>query len=173
MKPPQEAKLLREIREARTLFDRFGHTLSHRADMARLLSLYREAIEETQNLMHQLGVAASCTACAGEEPGGCCFEGIEAGYDRILLLINLLMGCNIPDSREIAGNCLFVGMKGCNLQARYYYCVHYFCPALQTTLGPDAKHELQVVVGKELAAGWELERALREYLIQLERTLAV
>ncbi len=52
---------------------------------------------------------------------------------------------------------------GCKLRARYYYCVHYLCPALQTTLKADAKEALVSAVGKELAAGWGIEQALREW----------
>jgi hypothetical protein len=164
MKSTLEQQLLQEISSARALFDRFGLALHREPALLRLLSLYRRASNDTHLVMHHKGVIAACTVCALEGPGSCCFEGIEAGYDPILLLINLLMGSTLPDSRETPDSCFFVGAEGCKLRARYYYCLHYLCPALQTSLGPNAKQELLNTVGKELAAGWELEQALREWL---------
>ena len=150
-----------EIEAAKALFEDFAKTLCERSTLRRLLSSYDQAIEETQKLMQRAGVNAACTACAAQEAGSCCFEGIETGYDRILLLVNLLLGCPLPDYREVPGSCLFVGKNGCRLRARYYFCVHYLCPVLQVRLDSAAKEALRSAVGKELAAGWELERAIR------------
>lgn len=158
-----EQRLLYEMSEAKALFERSKKALDEQPALRTLLAAYRNAIEEVQNLMGQGGVTAACTLCAKQEQGGCCFEGIETGYDRILLLINLLMGYPLPERREVPGSCLFVGTEGCKLNARYYFCVHYLCPLLQTTLGPVAKDQLLSSVARELAAGWELEQAIREY----------
>jgi hypothetical protein len=158
-----EQRLLHEINEAKALFERSWKALGEQPVLCALLAAYRNAIEEVQNLMRQGGVTAACTLCAKQTQGGCCFDGIETAYDRILLLINLLMGCTLPDRREVPQSCLFVGTEGCKLSARYYFCVHYLCPILLTTLGPVAKDELLSSVAGELAAGWELEQAIREY----------
>jgi hypothetical protein len=160
----QDQKLLHEINTARALFDRFGPALGRHQELRRLLTFYRRAINETQARMHQKGVTAMCTLCATEGPGSCCFEGIEDGYDHTLLLINLLMGCALPDSREASETCFFVGEKGCRLRCRYYYCLHYLCPALQASLSSAARDDLLKTVDKELAAEWELEQALRKWL---------
>jgi hypothetical protein len=169
MKLTHEQKLRREISKARALFDRCQHALGHEPKLVRLLTSYGEAIGETQMLMQQVGVTAACTDCAEQGAGSCCFEGIESGYDSMLLLINLLMGCTIPDFREVPGSCFFVGRRGCRFQARYYFCVHYLCPALEAALGPGVKSGLLSIVGKELAAGWQLERALREFFIKKQQ----
>jgi hypothetical protein len=158
-----EQRLHHEIDEAKALFERSTQALVEQPTLRALLAAYRNAIEEVQNLMRQGGVTAACTLCAEQEQGGCCFEGIETAYDRIILLINLLMGCTLPDRREVPGSCFFVGAEGCKLSARYYFCVHYLCSVLRTTLGTVAKDELLSSVAGELAAGWELEQALREY----------
>jgi hypothetical protein len=163
MKLTQEQRLQSEISTARMLFERCRHALGHQPELLRLLSLYGEAIGETQALMQRVSVTEACTDCAQQVAGSCCFEGIESGYDHMLLLINLLMGCTIPEFREVPDSCFFVGKTGCKLQARYYYCVHYLCPALQAALEPNAKHRLLSLVAKELAAGLELERALRGF----------
>jgi hypothetical protein len=158
-----DQKILININRARTLFERFGHVLRQQPEWLRLLSMYGEAIDATQGLMQETGTTAACTVCAAQGPGSCCFEGIEDGYDPVLLLINLLAGAALPDAREIPGSCFFVGQEGCKLRARYYYCLHYFCPTLQEELGPVTKLELLRAVGRELASCWELERALREW----------
>jgi hypothetical protein len=164
MKLTQEQRLRSEISMARVLFERCRDALGHQPELLRLLSLYGEAIGETQVLMQRLSVSAACMDCAKQGAGSCCFEGIESGYDHMLLLINLLMGCTIPDFRDVPDSCFFVGKTGCKLQARYYFCVNYLCPALQAALEPNAKRRLLSTVGKELAAGMELERALRGFL---------
>lgn len=163
MELTQEQRLRSEISTARVLFEHCRHALGHQPELLRLLSLYGEAIGETQVLMQELSIAVTCTDCAKQEVGSCCFEGIESGYDHMLLLINLLMGCTIPEFREEQGSCFFVGKTGCKLQARYYFCVNYLCPGLQAALEPNAKRRLMSAVGKELAAGLELERALRGF----------
>lgn len=159
-----DQRIRAETAAAQALFERFEKMLRAQSALLRLFSSYDQAIEETQRLMQQKGVSAACTLCAAREKGSCCFEGIEAGYDRILLLINLLMACPLPESRELPGSCLFVGRNGCRLRARYYFCVHYLCPDLQAALDAAAREALRDAVGKELAAGWELERAIRECL---------
>jgi hypothetical protein len=163
MKLTLDQKLLSDISAARALFELYGHALRQQPQLLRLHFLYSKAIDATQNLMQKMGVTTACAACAGDGSGSCCFEGIEDGYDHILLLINLLMGCTIPDFREVLGGCFFVGKNGCKLRARYYFCAHYLCPALQTALGPTTKQDLLSAVGRELAVCWELERTLREW----------
>jgi hypothetical protein len=159
----QDQKILIDISRARTLFERLRHVLGQQPEWFRLLSRCGEAIDATQGLMQKMGVTAACTVCAGQGLGSCCFEGIEEGYDPVLLLINLLAGADLPDAREIPGSCFFVGREGCKLRARYYFCLHYFCPTLQEELGPVTKQELLRAVGRELASCWELERALRAW----------
>jgi hypothetical protein len=163
MELTRDQRLQREISKARKLFERCRDAVGQEPGLLRLLSGYSLAIGETQKLMRQLNVGAACTDCAKKEAGGCCYEGIESGYNSVLLLINLLMGCEIPDFQEVPGSCFFVGERGCKLEARYYYCLHYLCPALQDALGPDAIGDLLGVLGRELAAGWELERALQRF----------
>ena len=109
-------------------------------------------------------MVAECSACARENPGSCCFQGVEEWYDRTLLFINLLMGCRIPRSRQFPGHCLFVGSRGCKLIARYSFCVNYLCPRLRRRLGPEGTAVLLAAAGDELGCGWELERALFQWL---------
>ncbi len=146
---------------AQELYSRFGKDLPADGELRDLLSRYREAIGRTGSEMRSMGVVDACTDCSKKQESGCCFVGIEDGYDEVLLLINLLLGCYLPDSRQIPGSCFFVGDKGCKLTAKFYFCLHYLCPYLQEIFGPSRSQKLLRMVGEELSLAWELERAIR------------
>ena len=156
--------ILSEIAEAERLYASHGAAIARDGELARLLSVYNETIPRRETLMEEMGVGAACAVCASGEKGSCCFPGIERGYERVLLLINLLMGCSLPRSPHVPDSCLFVGAAGCTLKARYYFCLHYFCPHLQTLLGSGPIQKVLTAVGEELSAGWDLEQALRRWL---------
>lgn len=158
-----EERILEDIKKARSLYAVYGEALERDAGLNALVAAYREGILKTAASMREMGVVGGCTVCATEGAGSCCFQGIEDGYDHMLLLINLLLGCDIPNSREILENCFFVGEKGCKLIARYYFCIHYLCPDLQELLGQSRCKDLLSAVGEELSAGWELEQALHQW----------
>jgi len=111
--------------------------------------------------MVRTGIVESCTGCASKKKGSCCFQGVEEWYDHILLLINLLMGAELPRDREAPGHCLFVGEKGCKLIARYSFCINYLCPDLKKSLGKPYTEEIMSIVGEELVVGLEVEQAVR------------
>lgn len=157
----QADRLRVAIARARALFALHGESLSDDPGIGRLLAAYREAIARTGELMRESGVCAACARCAGFGHGSCCFQGIENEYDSILLLVNLLLGCSLPDEPAVPESCFFLGEEGCRLPARYYFCVNYLCPDLQESLDPEVVRRLLHAVGRELSAGWEVEHALR------------
>lgn len=152
------------VRKAASLYRAHAESLLHHPEICILLGRYERAVQGTSRRMRESGVAKACTVCATRGPGSCCFPGIEEGYDEVLLLINLLLGCSLPGDREIPDSCFFVGQNGCKLLARYYFCLHYLCPELQRELGADAVRALLSTVGEELHAGWQLEQRLRNWL---------
>ncbi len=152
------------IRRAGDIFTVHGTAMLEDASVASTLARYENLIDRTQESMRRMGVGAQCSACARESHGSCCFEGIEEGYGVPLLLLNLLMGCELPEERTTPGNCLFVGEHGCRLRARYYFCLHYLCPRLQEMLGKEKSRELLQTLGEELQAGWETELTLTAWL---------
>ena len=152
------------IREANEFYVRFGETMLADARIMELLEKYRNAIAETQEKMKQSGVVRTCTICAVEEKGGCCFNGVEEWYDALLLFINLLMGVRLPDSREIPKGCLFVGENGCRLIARFHFCINYLCHKLKDRLDPSQRKKLMAVAGREILCGIELENTIRNIL---------
>jgi hypothetical protein len=168
-----DQKLKMELAKARAIFCAAHESIRQDLELSHLLATYSAHIVKTQNLMRECGVISNCTRCALEGPGSCCFEGIESGYDSILLLINLLLGKSLPDQREVSGSCFFVGSRGCKLVARYYFCVHYLCRSLQEAISQDGLAALTRSVGEELSAGWNVEQALRLWLQQQSVTISL
>jgi len=154
-----------EIDKAESIFAFHGEVMALDAGISSLVADYLEAISETGTAMERMGVVKACTACAARCPGGCCFTGIEDGYDHILLTANLLLGGSLPRHGELPGCCLFVGSKGCTLIARYCFCLNYFCPDLMKSLEGAQVKTLLTTVGIELAIGWKLEKAVRDWLL--------
>jgi hypothetical protein len=157
--PSGEDPLFRCMEGALTLYHEYGESILAISGMRQLLDRYDAAIEITQETMRQAGVADICGLCA-EKTGSCCFQEVETWYDPMLLLINLLLKAELPRSRQIPGQCIFLGKKGCRLRARYAFCLNYFCPPLKIQLGAGAVNITLAAVGQELAAGWELEQSL-------------
>ncbi len=159
-----DADVAARIRKAKRILRAHGEPMSLEPALAAALKRYAEFVVRTQDAMRLAGVGAVCTACAREDHGSCCFEGIEEGYGLSLLLLNLLMGCDVPERKEIPGSCFFVGERGCKLTARYYFCLHYLCPRLREVLGQERADRLLQVLGEELQAGWEAEVAVLTWL---------
>jgi hypothetical protein len=157
-------RIEREIREARALYAMFGDSLKGHRGLAEGVQKYKASISETYAQMTRKGITEACSTCSSKEGGSCCFQGAEEWYDCVTLLINLLMGVEIPGTRDVAGGCLFVGSKGCKLLARNAFCVNYLCPHLAASMGEAEKKKLLSISGKELFCGWELEKSLRNWL---------
>jgi hypothetical protein len=153
-----------EIRQARALYSVFGQRLMKERGIAQGIQAYQAAISETYARMADLGIIEACTQCATTRAGSCCFHGVEEWYDHVVLLINLLLGVELPETREMPGGCLFLGIQGCKLVARNAFCVNYLCPGLIDSLAEGKKKDLLSVSGKELFCGWELEKALHSRL---------
>lgn len=159
---------VRDRSAARRLFQLFASASGQEGSVNELLDRYRQAIAQTGKAMHSLGVAAACEDCALKGGGSCCFPGVEHKYDEILLLINFLLGHPPPETAEVEGKCLFVGRQGCKLSARHYYCQRFLCDDLQAALGEAAVRHLTETVARELAVGWEVEQALRQWVKKVE-----
>jgi hypothetical protein len=153
-----------EIKEARALYSMFGDSLKRQSEFAEGIQKYGAAISGTYAQMARRGITDACSTCSSKQAGSCCFQGAEEWYDHVTLLINLLMGVEIPGTREVRGGCLFVGSKGCKLLARNAFCVNYLCPNLAASMGEAEKTMLLSVSGKELLYGWDLEKLLRRWL---------
>jgi hypothetical protein len=157
-----------EIAEAKRYYGKHGAALAADETLTRLLGTYQAAIGKTDAFMREAGIHRTCGRCASGPGGSCCFEGVEAWYDRYLLLINLLLGVEIPHVGAFPGHCRFVGGGGCGLIARYAFCVNYLCPMLKEILGPEGCCALSSIVGEELASGIKVEHHLFKRIARTE-----
>jgi hypothetical protein len=101
-----------------------------------LLERLRRAIRDSHGKMTELGIGGLCKACEEKEGGSCCGAGMEKHYSGTLLLINLLLGVNIPTRKTDPANCFFLSTNGCQLFARHVICVNYLCAKIAARV-PD------------------------------------
>lgn len=103
------------------------------AQLAAALDELREQAEALAAHMRSLDFGALCTACASRPDGGCCSAYMADNVDAVLLLINLLLGCDVrPVGTDPAG-CRFLGERGCVLLIKPIFCLNYNCRAILDT----------------------------------------
>lgn len=152
------------LRAARQAFTRLGRDMTADPGLGWAAEACRTQITRTWEMFHGLGVASACGTCAAKRPGGCCFPEVALNHSREQLLANLLLGAELPEVKEIADSCFFVGDGGCKLLLRDSFCVNYFCPGLHERLGAGALGALTAQVGREVLADQHLELALEKWL---------
>ncbi len=102
------------MNDAKKLYARYGEDLSQDKEIKELLNRYQSNITATNLKMQNKAVVKTCSVCATEKAGSCCMQDVEEWYDPKLLLINLLMGAEFPDSRELPGHCFLWAVKDAN-----------------------------------------------------------
>ena len=152
---------------ANKIFDTCGEQLQNDKRLNLILKEYRETIDNTWHIMKETGICTICTKCAVEEGGSCCGDGIENKFDVVLLLINLLFGCKLPDVREIENGCWFLGLKGCKLIARQVICVNYLCKKIYKEVPLSKIHKLQEAILKETEQLFIAEEIVKRELLKL------
>ncbi len=114
----------RKISFAEKIYDLFGESLSRKWKDE--LHKLNEAIDGTWEFMRSVGITETCRRCA-LETGSCCKRWVEDVYDETTLVINLLLGVDLPKERYRDDLCFFCGENGCRLRAREGACVTYLC----------------------------------------------
>ncbi len=104
-----------------------GEFLHGDRQIADLLERLRVAIRRSHKAMLDAEVVGRCAQCELEEGGSCCGDGLENRYDGVMLLINLLLGAELPHEETDGRSCFFLGANGCRLRARDVICVNYLC----------------------------------------------
>ncbi|NDY41968.1 hypothetical protein G3N55_03775 [Dissulfurirhabdus thermomarina] len=153
-----------KIAAARRLLAVHGAALHSDPAVAGLLGRYRAALRDSRREMEAGGIVAECTECAVVDGGSCCGRGIENRFDAVLLLVNLLLGAELPDRPEDPDGCWFLGAAGCRIPARHVICINYVCPRLVRRLGPEGLRSYQARVAREADLGFALEEALKRWL---------
>ena len=133
-------------------------------------------IEATQSAMVRAGIVNECSDCAISGQGTCC--GVRAGYkcDSILLLINLLLGRNLPSVPADAHLCHFLTKQGCALRARHVICINFVCQRLRDVIPHNLLCRVQEIAGRDIDALFVLEECIKnkigvETLIRAQETI--
>ncbi len=157
-----------KICRARLLEQRWGDTLRADANVQRLMARLEANLAASFQAMIDTGIVQACTRCDEEEGGSCCGAGIENRYSEMLLLLNLLLGVDLPSERRLDNSCFFLGERGCSLKVREVLCVNYLCQSIQKSLEPHHRDLLQNAVGAELETVFLLQEAARRVLRRTE-----
>ena len=153
-----------KITIAKDLHGRWGEALRTDPGISAQLRELSAAVEASSGLCLLSGVAGACRLCDREEGGSCCGAGIEDRYTPELLLINLMLGVTLPESRNSAKSCHFWGERGCVLPVRDILCVNYLCTRLQKTIAPEKLLELQEANGSEMELLFMLHDRIRKFM---------
>ena len=156
-----------KIDHAHKLHKSWGKRLGSEPKIAELCAAIEKRSTETRQVMNDLGVVAICRDCEENHGGSCCGAGIENKYNDVLLLVNLLLGATLPQSRQKERSCYFLGDQGCLLKARHALCINYLCFRVEKKLSRDDLIHLQHVGGDEIEALFilfeEIKKMLRHY----------
>jgi len=141
-----------------------GAKLLRDRHVSELLGKLQRALGSSREAMAAAGVTRACADCEKLEGGSCCGIGLENRYSGILLLINLLMGVEMPSKRRQASCCFFLGAEGCLLLARDVICVNYLCARLTRGIPPKKIIALQEKEGEALTLLFSLNEHIRKRL---------
>lgn len=153
-----------QMARAHDLYQAHGPEMAADPNIKQALEEFRREIQGTWDMFGQTEVVAMCTECAGTKSESCCFEGAENWFYEVILLVNLLLGVDLPDKREKSGQCFFIGPKGCKLLARWSICINFFCPEMCEALGKTTLGRLRRQAGREVWTGQLAEDAVRRWL---------
>ncbi len=133
-------------------------------EVARLLPRLADARAASHTAMAATGMIEICRLCEEEEGGSCCGAGIEDRYDGVTLLINLLLGAELPRERRAAADCHFLGDRGCRLPARHVICVNFVCEQISEAIPVERMGALRLREGEELDVAFLLHARLTRLL---------
>jgi hypothetical protein len=164
---PVSRSVKEKIAWAETCYQEKGGLFLRDERSVTLLNRLEEAVCASRAAMVSAGVADECRTCEEREGGSCCGTGLENKYDATLLLINLLLGIQLPKRRSDPSSCLFLGSDGCLLIARHVICVNYLCKKIEERINPSKIAVLREKEGVELECLFllheRIKRKLRAY----------
>ena len=149
---------------AKDCFTQLGSMLTNDPVVVDLLKNLNEAIFLSRSAMANSGLASICRQCEVDDGGSCCGAGLEKRYSAGLLLINLLLGVALPETRYDENSCYFLGKNGCLLKARHAICVNYICSKISDKLDPDYLKPLREREGVELETVFRLNERIKALL---------
>jgi len=148
-----------------------GNIMLNDAEIRHLLNKLDSAIKSTRKYMQEIGVTEVCRECALQGKS-CCKKWVENEYDEVILLINRLLGVDLPTKRFDPKGCFFVGPNGCVLKAREVICVDFLCEKILKHIGKK-EIQLQIIAGEELETLFTLRekvtKVIQNQVMALER----
>jgi hypothetical protein len=161
-----------KIAWADSRFDEYKDRLLGDPVVAELLEQVRQTVSASTRARAEAGIERMCAECETREGGSCCGVGLEDKYDPRLLLINRLLGVELPKRREDAYSCWFLSDRGCRLQARHVICVNYICEKIEKGVVAVRMREIREKEGAELAGIFRLHRRVTKLLEKYDRLAA-
>ncbi|MEW6669123.1 MAG: hypothetical protein AB1512_28260 [Thermodesulfobacteriota bacterium] len=158
-----EAPIQEKIAWARTWWAKKGGQVLAAQETARLGKLLKTAVERSRRAMAESGILEACGDCE-RNGGSCCGVGLERHYTDLLLLINLMLGVDLPMDRLDSKSCLFLGAEGCRLMARHVICINYLCRGVTSRIDPSRIAALRGHEGKEIALLFRLNEQFHKIL---------
>ena len=167
MKPgevPLTSPIEEKIAWAQRLHTNFGKRVLEDRVVVDLSLKLRNAIEASHDEMRGSGILEICRECDQKEGGSCCGVGLENRYDSWLLLINLLLGVELPTNRSDPKSCFFLRGTGCLLKARHVICVNYLCTKITDQINPQEIAALREKEGRELDTLFRLHERVKKVM---------
>ena len=162
--PALSSPIEEKIAWAEAQFKACKNRLTHDARILDPLQSLKAAIEASHMEMVRTGLMDLCRVCDEKEGGSCCGAGLENRYDGWLLLINLLLGADLPKKRIDPGSCFFLGKSGCLLQARHTICINYACSKITEHIPPQKMAALREKEGTEIHCLFLLNERIKRLL---------
>lgn len=158
-----EAPIQEKLAWAKVWWEKTGEQILASEEIARMGSLLKAAIERSRRTMTESGILEACRHCE-RNGGSCCGAGLENHYTDLLLLINLLLGVELPTERLDSRSCLFWGGEGCRLLARHVLCINYLCHGITSRIDPSRITELRAHEGNEIDLLFRLNEQFHKIL---------
>ncbi len=147
---------------AESILKEYGEEILKRPKIKALIEELKRYIKERKEKMNSCGMIDICRACE-EKEGSCCGKGIEEKYDEFMLLLNMLLGCNIPKERYKEDSCLFLGKNGCILLAPHVLCINYICKKIKEGISKHNLSELRQIEGNIIFTIFNLKEELLHF----------
>ncbi len=157
-----DREVIEKVRKAKELYRLHGEKLKE--TFKEELKSLESAIEKTWSFMKDTGLPELCRKCA-ERGKCCCRPWVAELFDEYDLLLNCLLGVDLPEEREVEGLCFFVGKNGCRLKVRQVICVDFLCPEAEELLG-EREIKLREIEGEELELAFILKEKVKAAIQQ-------
>ncbi len=158
-----EDRFFEIIIKAAELKEHIGDNLFKKDEFAYMINELKGLISSTRRERYESGMTEICADC-GTSGKDCCGKGIEFKYSKELLIINMLMGAEIPSKRLSEISCYFLTEKGCSLLARHVFCINFLCQKIRDKISFERLKKLQELEGRELELSFRLEEFIKKHL---------